>query len=307
MEQLDLAIVGSGPAGYAAGMYASRYKINNIVFGKTMGGTISEAHKVCNYPGIKEITGFELSMQMMEHAKESGSILKNESVEDIQRQEDGNFIVKTDKEEYLAKSVLLATGTKRSKLMIPGEDEFLGKGVSYCATCDALFYKDKTVGVVGGSDSATTAALLLSENSEKVYIIYRRDALRGDPTWIENVLKNPKIEVIYQTVITHVNGDEKVQSVSLSKEHNGSKELELDGLFIEIGSEPNITLPQKLDLDMDEKGYLIVDQAQSTNVKGIWAAGDITTNSNGFQQVITAASEGSVAANAIYSYLKSLG
>ncbi len=305
MEQIDLAIIGSGPAGYTASIYASRYKLNNIVFGKTIGGTISDAHKVCNYPGYEEISGFELGYKIAEQAKKLGGISKQESVEKIERKENGTFEVTTDKETYQANGVILATGTKRSKLMLPDEDKFLGKGVSYCATCDAMFFKDKIVGVIGGSDAATTAALLLAETSEKVYIIYRGTELKGDPTWIENVKKDPKIEVIFQTVVTGLIGEEKLKSVNLSKEFNNEKELILDGLFIEIGSEPNADLPMKLGLELTEKGYIVTKNDQSTSIEGIWAAGDITTNSNGFQQVITACAEGAVAANSAYCYIKS--
>lgn len=307
MENIALAIIGSGPAGYTAGIYASRYKLSNVVFGKTLGGTISEAHKVCNYPGFKEITGFNLGAKLSEQAKEVGSVLKIESVQNVVKQDDDSFVVTTDKEEYLAQTVILATGTKRSKLMLPGEDDYVGKGVSYCATCDALFYKDKTVAVIGGSDSATTAALLLAESCEKVYIIYRKDELRGDPTWVEAVEKDPKIEVIYQTVVTELKGESTLSSIVLNKEFDGSKEILVSGLFIEIGSEPNIDISMKLGLDLTEKGYIKTNQEQSTNIEGIWAAGDITTNSNGFQQVVTACSEGAIAANSVYMHLKSRG
>ena len=265
--------------------------------------TIADAHKVCNYPGYEEISGFELGYKLSEQAKNLGGEMKQESVEDIRKVGTG-FEIKTDKNTYHAKGVILATGTKRSKLMLPGEDEYLGKGVSYCATCDAMFFKDKTVAVIGGSDAATTAALLLSETSEKVYIIYRKDELRGDPTWVETVKKASNIEVIYKTVVTGLNGDGKLESLDLSAEYNGSKELKVDGVFIEIGSEPNATLPMTLGLELTEKGYIIVKQDQSTSTEGIWAAGDITTNSNGFQQVITACAEGAVAANSAYCYLK---
>ncbi len=300
----DLVIIGSGPAGLSASIYASRYRLNNIVFGKMPGGTIVDAHKVCNYPGLSDISGLELGQKMYEQIKEEGAEFSMESVVDIKKK-DGKFKLLTDTEkEYLAKTVILATGTKRNKLAIPDEDKYLGKGVSYCATCDAMLYKDKTVGVVGGSNAATMAATMLSDIAKKVYIIYRKDKLRGEPAWIEKVEKKENIEVVFMTVVVGIEGDGKLERVKLSKEYKGTKELELDGLFIEIGSEPNVILPVKLGIELDEKHYVVVDEKQATSTEGIWAAGDCTTNSNKFQQVVTAVGEGAVAANSVYCYLK---
>jgi thioredoxin reductase (NADPH) len=300
----DLVIIGSGPAGLSASIYASRYRLNNIVFGKMPGGTIVDAHKVCNYPGLSDISGLELGQKMYEQIKEEGAEFSMESVVDIKKK-DGKFKLLTDTEkEYLAKTVILATGTKRNKLAIPDEDKYLGKGVSYCATCDAMLYKDKTVGVVGGSNAATMAATMLSDIAKKVYIIYRKDKLRGEPAWIEKVEKKENIEVIFMTVVVGIEGDGKLKRVKLSKEYKRTKELELDGLFIEIGSEPNVILPVKLGIELDEKHYVVVDEKQATSTEGIWAAGDCTTNSNKFQQVVTAVGEGAVAANSVYCYLK---
>lgn len=300
----DIAIIGTGPAGLSASIYASRYRLKNIVFGKTIGGTIAEAHKVCNYPGLPDISGLELGNIMFKQAQEQGTETSLESITDI-RKEENHFVLTTDTgKEYQSKTVILATGTKRNKLSIPNEDDFLGKGVSYCATCDSMFYKEKVVGVVGGSNAATMAATMLADVAKKVYIIYRGKELRGEPAWIEDVKKKENIEVLYETLVTGLNGEEKLESVVLSKEVNGSNILELDGLFIEIGSEPNASLSMNLGLDLDEKHYIVVDERQATSVPGIWAAGDCTTNSNKFQQVVSAVGEGGVAANSIYCYLK---
>ena len=296
----DVAIIGSGPAGYSAGIYSSRYQLKTIIFGKMLGGTVSEAHKICNYPGFPDICGLDLGTKMYEHAKETGCETKFESVVDVEKVDD-HFKLKTDfGAEYEAKTVILTIGTERSKLTIPREDDYLGKGLSYCATCDGNFYKDKTVGVIGGSSSATMAAIMLSEIAKKVYIIYRGAELRGDPTWKAEALKKANIEVIYNTMVVGFEGKEKLESIKLSKEHKGSKLLNLDGLFIEIGSEPNKDLALKIGIKTDKKGYIMVDQAQKTNIDGIWAAGDCTTNSNGFRQIATAVSEGAIAANDIF-------
>jgi thioredoxin reductase (NADPH) len=305
MENIyDVAIIGAGPAGLSASIYASRYKLKNIVFGKQMGGTIADAHKVCNYPGVGDITGLELGSKMYEQAKKNGADMSYESVVSIEKEGDLYKLETDTKKEIIAKTIILATGTKRNKLAVPGEDEYLGKGVSYCATCDAMFYKDKVVGVVGGSNAATMAATMLASVAKQVYIIYRGTALRGEPAWIDDVMSKKNVEIILTTVVTEIEGEDRVERVKLSKEFNGSQYLDVDGLFIEIGSEPNADLPIKLGVELDEKHYIVVKDDQSTSMEGIWAAGDATTNSNKLQQVVTAVGEGAVAANSIYSYLK---
>lgn len=300
----DIAIVGSGPAGYSASIYASRYKLKNIVFGKMIGGTISEAHKVCNYPGVSDISGIELGMKFQEQAKTLGGESSFESVVDIKKDGDIFKVLTDGKNEYLARTVIIATGTARNKLALPNENKFLGKGLSYCATCDAAFYKDRVVAVVGGSNAATMAATMLADVAKKVYIIYRGTELKGEPMWIDQVLNQKNIEILLTTVVIGLEGNDHLEKVKLSKEYNGSEYLDVDGLFIEIGSAPSTDLPIKLDLELDSSKYIKVDENQSTSVEGIWAAGDCTSASNRFRQVITAASEGAVAANSIYGYLK---
>ncbi|KUK77250.1 MAG: thioredoxin reductase [candidate division WS6 bacterium 34_10] len=305
MENIyDVAIVGAGPAGLSASIYASRYKLKNIVFGKQIGGTIADAHKVCNYPGVEDIPGLELGSRMYEQAKKNGAETSLESVVSIEKEGDLFKLATDSKKEITAKTIILATGTKRNKLRVPGEEKYLGSGVSYCCTCDAMFYKDKVVGVVGGSSAAIMAATMLADIAKQVYIIYRGTALRGEPAWIDDVKSKKNIEIILTTVVTAIEGDGKVERVKLSKEFNGSDYLDLDGLFIEIGSEPNADLPIKLGVELNENQYIVVKDDQSTSIEGIWAAGDATTNSNKLQQVVTAVGEGAVAANSIYDYLK---
>ncbi len=299
----DVAIVGSGPAGYSAGIYSCRYQLKTVVFGKMIGGTISKVHKICNYPGFYEISGMDLSNNMYEQASKTGCNMKFESVKNIEKVDD-HFKLTTDLDrEYEAKTVILTVGTERTKLAIPDEDKFIGKGLSYCATCDANFYKDKVVGVIGGSSAATMATTMLSELASKVYIIYRGKELRGDPAWKKQVLNKDNVEVLYQTVVVGLQGDEKLESLKLNKEYKDSNILPVEGLFVEIGSEPNKNLAQKIGVETTKKGYIVVDQAQQTSVEGIWAAGDCTTNSNNFRQVVTAVAEGGVAANSVYQYL----
>lgn len=302
----DIAIIGSGPAAYSASIYASRYKLSNIILGKIIGGTISEAHKVCNYPGTPDISGIELGMKFEKQAKEQGGEVRYESVIDIWRDSEEDIfhiMTETNNNQYDAKTIILATGTERNKLMIPGEDKYLGKGLSYCATCDAMFYKGKTVAVVGGKNAAVMSACMLSDIAKKVYVIYRGTEFSGEPVWIDQLNSRANIEVIFETLPTGFEGEPRLERIKLSKPYKGQDSVSADGVFIEIGSEPNAKMPELLGVEVDEKKYIKVDQSQATNIPGIWAAGDCTTASNGFRQVVTAVAEGGIAANAIFKYL----
>ena len=301
----DVIIVGMGPAGLSAAVYASRFKLKPLVIGKLPGGLVSESYKVENYLGFPSITGAELANKFVSHAKSFGVEMKEgQEVVEIKKIDDV-FEVKTNwGQTFKGKTILLAHGLKRRKLGIPGEDEFLGRGVSYCAVCDAFFFRDMVTAVVGGSDSAVTGALQLADVAKKVYIIYRRDKLRALPVWVERALSNPKIEVIYNTNVVEVGGKDKVEYVILDKPYKGSTKLEVDGLFIEIGFEPDLTLIKQLGVETDENGFVKINQDCSTNVEGVWAAGDITNGSNNLRQIITAAAEGAIAAESIYLYLK---
>lgn len=300
----DIAIVGSGPASFSASIYASRYRLKNIIFGRQMGGTISDTHKVCNYPGVSDISGLELATRMYEQTKEQGAEISLESVKDIKKENNIFKLITDADKEYYSKTVIIATGTKRNKLALPREELFLGKGLSYCATCDGMFYKDKVVAVIGGSNAATMAASMLSDIAEQVYIIYRGTELRGEPAWIEVVETKKNITVLFETLVIGLEGTDRLERVKLSKAYKNSSYLDVDGVFVEIGSEPNIVLPMKLGLELDERQYIKVEKDQSTNIEGIWAAGDCTTASNDFRQVVTAVAEGAIAANSIYVYLR---
>jgi len=300
----DIAIVGSGPASFSASIYASRYRLKNIIFGRQMGGTISDTHKVCNYPGVSDISGLELATRMYEQTKEQGAEISLESVKDIKKENNIFKLITDADKEYYSKTVIIATGTKRNKLALPREELFLGKGLSYCATCDGMFYKDKVVAVIRGSNAATMAASMLSDIAKQVYIIYRGTELRGEPAWIEVVETKENITVLFETLVIGLEGTDRLERVKLSKAYKNSSYLDVDGVFVEIGSEPNIVLPMKLGLELDERQYIKVEKDQSTNIEGIWAAGDCTTASNDFRQVVTAVAEGAIAANSIYVYLR---
>jgi len=299
----DLIIIGAGPAGLAASIYASRYKISHLVVGKEPGGQAVEAHKIENWPGTLSISGFDLGRKMREHAEKLGAEIFMDSVSGIKKIGDV-FEITTHTNQYQAKNIILASGMEYRKLQIPGEAEFKGKGVSYCPTCDAAFFKDKIVAVVGGANSAASAALLLSEHASRVYLVYRGEKLKVDPAYQEKISKNEKIEVIYSTNIREIKGEKSVEKIILDNKYNENDELEVQGVFIEIGSEPGVELAKQVGVNVDEQGFIIVNPDQSTNVLGIWAAGDATNGSNKLRQIVTAAAEGAVAAGSVYKKLQ---
>ena len=296
MKKYDLIIIGAGPAGLTAAVYAVRYKLKTLVIGKLPGGLAGEAYEVCNFPSYGKILGFQLMKKMIEQVKELGVEIKMQEVSDINNK--NGFEVITYKEKYFSKKLVLALGSERRMLQLENEKEFIGKGVSYCATCDSAFYKEKVVGIVGGSDAAITAALLLAKHAKKIYIIYRKDRFsKAEPIWIEQLEKEKRITPLFNSVVTKLIGKGKLEEVEI----NEKEKLKVDGLFVEIGSVPNIELAKKLKLKL-EKDYIVVDKEQRTNVAGILAAGDVTNNS--FKQIITACAEGAVAAKTIYEELE---
>lgn len=296
-EQYELAIIGTGPAGMNAAIYAARYKIKTLVLGEVMCGMAAEAHEICNLFGFSKIKGYELAAKIQEHAASLGIETKQEKAIQVMKKNDG-FEIKTNEGTYSAKKIILAMGTEKRKLGIKRENEMIGRGVSYCATCDGAFYKNKIAGVVGGGNSALTAALMISEFANKVYIIYRQDKFsRAEPAWVEAVAKHAKIEPVFKANVIELIGEKKLESVKLD---NGTL-LKLDGLFIELGSEPNTSLCQQLGVEL-ENGQIKTDKTQKTNVPGVYAAGDITNNV--LKQIITAAAEGAIATAQIYSELR---
>ncbi len=215
------------------------------------------------------------------------------------------FILTTEKgEELSAKTIIVATGMERRKLNIPGEKEFLGKGVSYCATCDAAFFRDKITTVIGGNDSAASAACHLAEFASQVYLIYRRQGLRCEPVWQERVKVNSKITVILETNLKEIRGNTTVKSVILDKPFNGNSEIATDGVFIEIGGIPTIGILKDLGAKFDTEGFIEVDLEMKTNVTGLFAAGDITSSGRILQQLITACAQGAMSAHSAYRYLQ---
>ncbi|MGM0510419.1 MAG: NAD(P)/FAD-dependent oxidoreductase [Thermoplasmatota archaeon] len=294
----DVLIVGTGPAGYTAALYTARYKLNTILIGEKPGGLISESPDVCNFPSQKSISGMDLAMKMEEQVKDLGVEVVYDKVEDITG-DNMDFHVKTSRGEYDAKKIILATGQEKRRLGLEREEELTGRGVSYCATCDAAFYGDKKVGVVGGGDAALVSALLLADYAEKVYILYRKEEFyRPEPIVVEEVNETENIESVFEVSVTGLKGEETLKAVDLD---NG-EELELDGLFIEIGSIPNTELAEKSGVKIRNSGYIVTDRERRTNVPGIYAAGDVIESP--LKQAITAAGQGAEAADSLYNDIK---
>lgn len=301
----DLAIIGAGPAGLSASVYASRYGISNVVIGGIAGGLTTQTHEIGNWLGTEKIAGFEFAQKAQDHTKsyEKAEMI-GAMVDDIDQVDEKYVLFLSDGKKIEAKTILLAMGTKHRHLGAPGEKEFAGKGVSYCATCDGFFYRGKTVAVVGGNDSAAGAAVYLGDIAEKVYLIYRGEKIRCETFWGQSIAKNPKIEMILMTNVKEIKGQQKVEELILDSPYKNSESLKVDGIFVEIGSDPNIDLTKKLEIETDSDGYIKIDPSGKTSKKGVWAAGDITTGSDKFKQIITAASEGAIAAHSIQEFLK---
>jgi thioredoxin reductase (NADPH) len=296
----DLLIIGSGPAGLSASIYASRYKIKHAILGELPGGLMLEAHKVCNFPTETEISGFDLAQKIKAHADSFGVESIMEKVTSVEKTNDF-FTVKTmGGKELTAKTVLIATGTVHRHLDLPDESRFVGHGLSYCATCDAMFYKNKIVAVAGSGNSALTAALYLAEVAEKVYLIVRGGEFKGETVWVDSVKNNSKIEVIFNTNIIGLEGADRLEKIKLSNDSI----LPVAGLFVEVGSKPEASWFSNLNLEFDPAGYIKVSTDQATSQAGVWAAGDITTASNGLRQIITACAEGAVASAGVFQYLQ---
>jgi len=293
MKIYDLIIIGAGPAGLTSALYAARYRLDVLVISTILGGTMPEAHKVWNFPSYNEISGIELTKKMYEQIKNLNVEIKNEIVTSIEKKKE-TFEIKTQKNSYQSKKVIITSGREKAKLNLKNEEKFLGKGIHYCATCDSTFYKNKIVAVVGGGNSAMSAALLLGGYAKKVYVIYRGTELKNaEKMLVEQVKNNKKIEFIFNVNVVELIGKDNLESIKLSSD----KKLALDGLFIEVGSLPNKEIFKKLKLEY-EKDFIKVNNKQETDIKGIFAAGDVTNNP--LKQIITACGEGAIAAYSVY-------
>jgi thioredoxin-disulfide reductase len=295
----DLVIVGGGCAGYPAAIYAARFNLKTLVIAKEKGGLITTTHLVENYPGFISLTGQELADNLEAHVKANNVPILNDIVSGIVKNEDGTFVVSTDLEELEinTKAVVLATGTKHKHLGAPGEKEFMHKGVSYCATCDGPFYKNQIVGIVGGGDSSAKEAMVLAQNSTKVFM-FVRSTLRAEPINQTRIRALENVEIIEGVSIDEICGDETgVTSVKLN---NGSS-VDLTGLFIAIGHDPQSELAKSLGVELNSRDEIIINKMSETNVDGVFAAGDVTDLP--WKQGITGAAEGSLAGYSAFEYI----
>jgi len=298
-KTFDLIVLGGGPTAIGCVIYAARFAMDVLVIGKIFGGLIATTHLVENYPAITTISGQGLMEMFRDHMNSLNIPYISDEIRSIDKVDD-HFELHSFFQKFKANSICIATGSERKKLGVPGEEEFVGRGVSYCATCDGPFYVGKVVCVIGGSDSAAKEALFLSQNVKKVYIIYRGEEIRAEPINKQRVYANDKIEIIYNTNVVEIKGENNVKSVIFD---NG-KEFDVDGVFIEIGSIPNSDLAKRIGVKTNQKGEIIINRKSETNIPGIFAAGDVADAP--FKQAITGVAEGVVAAYSAFDHVKEM-
>ncbi|MDI6916872.1 MAG: thioredoxin-disulfide reductase [Thermoplasmatales archaeon] len=296
---MDLAVIGAGPAGLTSGMYAGRFGLKAVVFDeKIAGGTVNLTPVVENYPGFESISGMELMEKMKKQAEKYCEIHEMGKIGKIKI--DGGISIGTSKDDYKTKALVFASGTEKRKLNVKGEKGFLGRGVSYCATCDGPFFRNKKTVVVGGGNAAVIEALHLKNLGSDVSLIHRRNELRADKI-LQNQVFEKNINIIWDSVVEEIFGDKTVKGVRIKNVKNSSiKNIDVDSVFVSIGEKPNSGLAKSIGVKTDEKGYIVVDKNQRTNLQKIYAAGDVT---GGLRQIVTACAEGAVAANSAYEDL----
>lgn len=301
-EIYDLIILGAGPAGITAAIYASRAKLNMLWIEKKFvkGGQIADTYEVDNYPGMPGIGGIDLGEAMAAHAEKLGAVPVRENVVSIELDEEIK-IVRTKKSEYHAKALILALGASHRHLGIPGEEEFAGMGVSYCATCDGAFFKDRTAVVIGGGNTACEDAAFLARLCRKVYVIHRRDTLRADKILQERLFAWENVEMVWDSIPLEICGQDQVTGIRVQNVKTGKEtQIDTDGVFVAVGIVPNTKLVEGL-AELDEGGYIAAGEDGLTSVPGIFAAGDVRTK--GLRQVVTAVSDGANAAVSAQKYL----
>ena len=294
----DIIIVGAGPAGMTAALYALRANKKVLVIeAKAYGGQIVNASKIENYPAVNEISGFEYATNLYNQVKKLGGEFKFETVLKVTEEKK----VITNKNEYNAKSIILATGAENRKLNIEGESTFVGKGVSYCATCDGNFYKGKVVAVVGGGNTALEDAIYLSDIASKVYLIHRRDEFRGEEKYISELKNKNNVEFIFNSNIIKINGSDKLVSVDVKDNTDNINTIDVDGLFIAVGQAPKNEIFSNI-FELDERGYAKIGENLHTKIEGIYVAGDARVKS--LRQLTTAISDGAIAATTAIKEMK---
>lgn len=304
MEIWDLIIIGAGPAGLTAGIYAARSGLKAlIVEEKIAGGTLGDAPVIENYPGFEKISGAELAQKIVAQCRKLGTaIYEFEKVVGLNLNGEEK-VVKTDKGVYRAKAVIIASGSSYSELGVPGEKEFKGRGVSYCGICDGPLFKGKRVLVVGGGNSAVVTALYLAEIASEVKVAHRRETFRAEEALVKALLEKGNVEVFWNTELREIKGGKLVEKATLFDNKTGElRELPIDGVFVQVGEVPNSHLAREAGVEVDEHGYVIVDVRQRTNLSGVYAAGDVTNHP--VKQVGTAVGQGITAALEAYGYIR---
>ncbi len=299
----DLITIGGGPAAFTAGIYARRSGLTVLMLEKNIpGGAVAITSEVCNYPGFEKIEGPELANRMFEHAVNLGVEAVFEEVTSTDFS-DKIKVVKTFTGTYKARTVIICLGAAARKLGADGERNFVGKGISYCATCDGNLFKGKTVAVVGGGNSALEDAVYMSNIASKVYLIHRRDEFRGDDILVKDVKNQPNIELVLCSKVNKVEGKDKLESILVENIPNKTEsKLDVDGLFVSIGRGPDTEVIDK-NIERNENGYIVSDEKMKTNIDGVYVAGDIRNTP--LRQIVTACSDGAIAATAAFQYIKS--
>jgi len=297
----DVVIIGGGPAGMTSAIYCCRRNLRIILLERTsLGGRMLFANEIENYPGFERISGMELAERIKKQLEKFDVDIRYEEVVGMELNDIKKII--TNGNEYETKSVILATGSENRKLNVKGEREFIGRGVSYCATCDAPFFKNRVVGVVGGGNSAVSEALYLSDIAKMVYVIHRRGDFRAEDSKVKELLSKDNIKPLFNNVVVEIIGKEFVNGVRLKDLEKGEEKfLTLDGVFIAIGNIPATYIAKSSGVLVDDSGFIVVDREQKTNIPGVFAAGDCT---GGLMQITTAIGEGSVAAISAYKFVK---
>lgn len=301
-EQYDVLIVGQGASAFAAALYAARYQLKAVVVGEMFGGETATGGLIENYPGYPEIDGYDLMLKFREQAEKYGVPIVDDKVESIERTAHC-FEARTGLgDTYQSTTVILAVGRERRKLGLEHEDEWTGKGVSFCSTCDAPLHRGNVVAVVGGGDAAVKGAVLLSKYARQVYVVYRGAAFtRPEAANLRMLDQSANVERIFSTNIIGLTGTDRLGEIVLDRDVEGSNEITVDGLFIEIGADPRTDLARQLKVQLNDKDEVIVDKEMRTNVHGVFAAGDLTDASGELKQTLTAAAQGATAATAAYA------
>ncbi len=298
----DVVIIGGGPGGYTAALYATRAGLSTLVLEKlAAGGQMALTLQIDNYPGFPEgIDGFTLGQNMKTHAENFGARTRFTEVTEVQLHQSPKCIT-TDTGEILARTVIIATGANHKKLGLDKEEAFAGRGVHYCAACDGMFYRGKTVAVIGGGDSAVADALILSRIAKKVYLIHRRDTLRATKVYNNALNDTDNIQILWNSQVTQLQSEETFSGIVVKNNLTGeSNQISLDGLFISVGRQPATQLFEK-ELDMDKNGYIIANESTCTNITGVYAVGDVRTKL--LRQIVTAVADGASAVYQIEKYL----